>query len=314
MLAEILDLLICPLCRPHEPQLAAQIDRQNGNDIIHATLSCPACGQRYEVRNGIADLRPPTNQQATNQSQRYETDKLLSSYLWSHFADYLGDPMASSAYRDWAAVIENDEHGIALDIGCAVGRMSLELRRKAALVIGLDASFSFVRAARELIRLGSCRLQLPDEGHLGHEVEIDLPADHPRNRIDFIVADALALPFKSNRFAVIAGLNLVDKLPQPLEHLRECHRVARRERSQLLISDPFSWSEEVTGPGNWLGGTDSGPFAGLGRDNISRLLSRELTPAWQITNEGSVWWKIRTHQNHYELIRSCYLKAELNDS
>ena len=35
----------------------------------------------------------------------------------------------------------------------------------------------------------------------------------------------------------------------------------------------------------------------------------ELAPAWQVDESGHVWWKIRTHANHYELIRSCFVRA-----
>jgi len=30
---------------------------------------------------------------------------------------------------------------------------------------------------------------------------------------------------------------------------------------------------------------------------------------WQIDGTGSVWWKIRNHKNHFEMIRSWYVKA-----
>ena len=35
----------------------------------------------------------------------------------------------------------------------------------------------------------------------------------------------------------------------------------------------------------------------------------ELAPAWRVDETGHVWWKIRTHANHYELIRSCFIRA-----
>ena len=47
-------------------------------------------------------------------------------------------------------------------------------------------------------------------------------------------------------------------------------------------------------------------------DNIIGLLTngyREMHPKWQIETKGHVWWKIRTHANHFEQIRSCYIKA-----
>ena len=133
--------------------------------------------------------------------------------------------------------------------------------------------------------------------------------------MEFLVADAQKLPFKSGSFSSLASLNLVDKLPNPLYHLREMNRVAVANEAQFLFSDPFSWSEEVTEPGHWLGGTQEGPYSGNGLENVSEILrgrKNGLQPRWSIEKLGHIWWKIRTHQNHFELIRSCYVKAARN--
>jgi hypothetical protein len=107
-------------------------------------------------------------------------------------------------------------------------------------------------------------------------------------------------------------LNLIDKVPRPILHLEEMNRVARKEGAQFLLSDPFSWSEEAASEAEWLGGKTSGPYAGKGIDNVMALLNgnlNRLPPGWDITSHGHVWWKIRTHANHFEQIRSCYVKA-----
>jgi hypothetical protein len=33
-------------------------------------------------------------------------------------------------------------------------------------------------------------------------------------------------------------------------------------------------------------------------------------PTWKVNDHGHIWWKIRTHSNHFELIRSCFIKAQ----
>jgi hypothetical protein len=111
----------------------------------------------------------------------------------------------------------------------------------------------------------------------------------------------------------VASLNLIDKIAHPLRHIGEASRAARLLGAQLLISDPFSWSEAVCSPDRWLGGVAEGRFAGAGSDNVARLLSgegRTADSAWKITRKGEVWWKIRNHRNHFELIRSLFVKAE----
>ena len=131
-------------------------------------------------------------------------------------------------------------------------------------------------------------------------------------RVEFIVADAQRLPFAAAAATSVASLNLVDKLPKPYAHLQEINRVAGTTGSQLLLSDPFSWSIEAAEIDQWLGGKEDGPYAGKGLDNIVAILRHGhegLSPGWQVTQCDHVWWKIRTHSNHYELIRSCFLKA-----
>jgi len=97
-----------------------------------------------------------------------------------------------------------------------------------------------------------------------------------------------------------------------MQHLVEMNRVTARKNAQFLLSDPFSWSEETTPVREWLGGHPEGRFSGHGIDNIRRLLTDpagKLQPTWQVSGPDSVWWKLRTHTNHYELIRSCFVHA-----
>ena len=306
----LLKMLICPACLPAEEGLDVRVFREDKGDIDSADLTCPRCGRRYPVKNGIADLLPPGTR-PTREGARYETDAVLSSYLWSHFSDLLEDPEASTAYGEWAGLMP-PPGGPVLDIGAAVGRFAFEMSRKSDLVVGIDASHSFVRTARRLMADRGMTLRLVEEGHLSRRVSLKLPREWEMEKVEFLVADARALPFRRHAFSSVASLNLVDKVPKPLKHLLEGNRVAGERSARFLISDPFSWSARVAPEAEWLGGTEEGPFAGHGRENIGTLLRGQngiLMPPWDIEEEGHVWWKIRTHANHYELIRSCFIKA-----
>lgn len=309
----LLELLICPACLPEERPLQAATLKVQQQDIISGQLTCKTCSRTYPIREGIAFIT------AASQSHRflpskYETAPVLSSYVWSHYGDLLKDPDASDAYHQWAALLKPNG-GLAIDIGAAVGRFSFELGRKSDLAIGVDSSYAFVKAARELLLTGKTEVDLAVEGVLTRKETITLPTEWPRDTIDFIVGDALALPFRQGSFATLASLNLIDKVPKPLQHLTELNRIAQEDRAQLLFSDPFSWSTEVAEEQDWLGGTKEGRHAGRGMDNLKTLLQDRgnyLKPAWKIDQQGEVWWKIRTHCNHFELIRSCYIKADRN--
>ena len=305
----LLEMIVCPVCLPDEIGLAARIIEEERGDISEGRLTCPRCGGVYPIREGIAFLAPPAPAEADS---KYESAPVASSYLWSHYADILGDPEASSAYREWAGLLSGSS-GVALDIGSAVGRFSFEMSRTHDFVVGVDRSAPFVRIARELMIRGRKSVTLRQEGLLTREETVVLPETWRAGRVEFIVADALALPFRSGRFSTVAALNVLDRVPLPLKHLREANRVAREQEARFLFSDPFSWSAEIAREENWLGGKEQGPYAGRGIGNVIALIEgkdRLLLPAWRIARQGDVWWKLRNHANHFELIRSLFVTAE----
>jgi uncharacterized protein YbaR (Trm112 family) len=311
MKKSLLEMLVCPVCLPDEIALKAVITDQQHEDITKGALTCPKCSRTYPIREGIAFL-DPSPQKSPNAASKYETAPVVSSYLWSHYGDILGDPEASSAYAEWAGLV-NGGSGVVLDIGSAVGRFTFEMSRTHDFAVGIDNSVAFIRAARELMARGRKTFTLRQEGVLTREETVVLPGSWQTDKVEFIVGDALALPFRSRNFSALASLNIADKVPLPLKHLQEVNRVAREKEVQFVLSDPFSWSTEAAKEEDWLGGKATGTYAGRGIDNIIALLTgkdRKLLPAWRVTRQGHVWWKIRTHANHFELIRSCFVTAE----
>jgi uncharacterized protein YbaR (Trm112 family) len=309
MKKQLLELIICPHCLPHEHSLVADILQEQGGDIETGALKCPHCGALFPIVDGVAMLDPHStdSQRATN---KYETDEVVSSYLWSHFGELFDDD-ASQAYRTWAGLMR-PQSGIALDAGGAVGRFTFEMSTRCDFAVGIDTSQAFIRAARQLMQERAMVVPLKDEGLLRREMTIRLPDDWRSDRVEFVVANALALPFRKKSMALFSSLNLVDKVPSPIQHLREMNRVTRDTHAQFLLSDPFSWSTEAAPVEEWLGGKAEGRFAGKGLANVAELLADsqgQLLPVWQVNEPGSVWWKIRTHSNHFELIRSCFVHA-----
>ncbi len=311
MKKRLLKLLICPVCLPEERRLNQSILEEKEDDIIEGSLSCAHCGREYPIKNGIAFLDPASPHENRKVPSKYEEASALSSYLWSHYGDLLQEENASGAYRDWNNLMRPSS-GIAIDAGSAVGRFTFEMSRKSEFVIGIDNSLSFIQTARELMLRREQDIQLPQEGFMTRNTKVVLPEQWKNGNMEFLVGDAQALPFRPATFSSLASLNLVDKVPMPLKHLKEMNRVAKPKGAQFLFSDPFSWSEEVAEPENWLGGTHNGPYSGNGIDNVMGILNggrNGLRPQWAIEKQGHIWWKIRTHQNHFELIRSCYVKA-----
>nr|VFK59483.1 MAG: Methyltransferase domain-containing protein [Candidatus Kentron sp. TUN] len=310
MKKQLSELLICPTCLPNEFPLQTEIIEEEIGDIITGALVCPNCGARFPIEDGIAflDLNWEWNYGVVN---KYEMEETVSSYLWSHYGDLLNDENASGAYSTWAAQIR-PHAGLSLDVGGAVGRFAFEMSTKCDFVIGIDTSSAFIQTARQLMKARRMTFPLKEEGLLSRDATIVLPEGWKSEKVEFIVGDALALPFRRDAASSFASLNLIDKVPSPLGHLDEMNRVTRDSDAQFLLSDPFSWSEEAADREEWLGGKKTGEFSGKGLDNIVRLLEEEkgrLGLAWRAEERDGVWWKIRTHTNHYELIRSCFVKA-----
>ena len=307
----IKDLLICPACLPEESGLLLDVSEEEGEDIQSGSLKCYKCGMVYLIRDGIAALLPRYKLDNAGPTSQYESPSLVSSYLWSHYADIFGDSDSSKAYLEWSQLL-TPKTGFALDAGCAVGRFAFEMSKKSDLIVGIDNSRAFVLMARELMKVRRLNFQALEEGAMMENFVVELPEAWESDRVEFILGDVQALPFRSGTFSSLASLNLIDKVTIPLQHLGEMNRVAKENGAQFLISDPFSWSTDVAKEEDWLGGTEKGVFSGKGIDNIRSLLTGEkgdLAPSWKVKNEGHVFWKIRNHRNHFEFIRSCYIRG-----
>lgn len=303
------EILICPGCLPAEIPLTLRVDEADSDEVVQGNLACRVCRTSFAIRDGLAELRPASFANRGEPADKYQRDETLSSYLWSHFADLCGDPGASEAYLRWGGLLANGG-GAALDLGCAVGRMTFELARRGDLAIGIDRSRAFIRAARRLARDGELTYPLTIEGRLSEPRCVHLPPELRRGKVEFLVADALALPFPRAAFGRLASLNLLDKVPDPRRHLAEVDRVAAGSGGRLLISDPFSWSVDCAPEEKWLGGSPKSLYPGRGAVNLGRILSAECRPPWRVRETGIVPWTIRNHANHFEMIRSHFLLAE----
>ncbi|WP_300158011.1 methyltransferase domain-containing protein [Solidesulfovibrio sp.] len=296
MLEAVMKLLVCPGCLPEEYGLELRADRREGDDVIAGTLTCPACGAAYAIADGVADLVP--GHAAVPEAQaRYDEERLAASYLWAHFADLWDDPEATPAYAAWLTAL-GDCSGPALDAGCAVGRFTLELAARTGLAVGVDLSRNFVTLARRIARQGGLAFDAPWQGLLTTRFSCELPQRLPRGTVEFVRADALALPFARGRFGTVASLNVLDKLPKPRRHIEECRRVCAAPAT-LLVADPFSWSPDIAAPEDWIGGR---PDAGESGPCLAKLLAD--APGWTARQAESVAWTIRDHKNRFERIRS----------
>lgn len=308
----LLPHLICPACLPDEIQLEASTKRIVEDEIVTGELYCKKCKQKFPIKNGIAILLPDPNSYSSGGQLRYEESDTVNRYLWSHYSDLTGCSEVSDSNNAWARCLAHKSSN-SFDAGCAVGRLTFEMATRSNWAVGCDLSLNFIRAARRLAHERSHTFSLPLEGNLREKFHCELPVNLRSDNAEFVVANALALPFARDTFQQTSSLNLLDRVNYPVAHLFEMNRVAQSSGASFLFADPFSWSTASAPEERWLGGTTTGKYAGRGLDNVRALLTGKdkiLTPAWKIAREGNITWAMRSHSNHRELINSEFLLAE----
>ena len=190
---------------------------------------------------------------------QYETDALASQYCAAHYgAEYFGVAnFPVTCARICLELMTGRELGHALDLGCAVGRASFELARGGfRQVTGLDFSTRFFRLATRMQDEGYLRYALTEEGEIVsfHEIGLEELGLAPvRERVAFYQADACNLPEKFTGYDLILAANLIDRLYSPRRFLAGIHE-RLNPGGLLVLTSPYSWSEEFTKKEEWLGG------------------------------------------------------------
>lgn len=139
----------------------------------------------------------------------------------------------------------------ALDVGCAVGRTTFDLAASGTrLALGIDLNWPLLRIARQIIDHGL--LQYPHR-RIGNRYDrlcrkVAFPADA---NVDFWIADALSMPFRSDTFGLALGLNVIDCVPDPARLIVEMSRVVG-PGGGVGLATPFDWAPHATPYAAWI--------------------------------------------------------------
>jgi len=305
-------LLICPSCLPREIELLLGVEELCGDEIVRGFLECPACGIVYPISQGIANLLPVSSGALSEAATKYEHPPVVSSYLWSHYADLFADPDVLTSYADWSALFDPAQ-GLSLDVGCAAGRFTFELCRKTQGAVGIDSSRNLVQAARELMKHRKLVFPLFLEGKIHRPQTIHIPPYLGLHRRGFPPGRRVQSSFQGRHFSLRRLIEPRGQGPSSPE-ASAGNQPGRREGGcpgpnlgPLFLVPGSSRRRPVAGWKN--------PWRvfrkGVGEHprESSEGTGKELNPAWHVVAGGSLWWKIRHHENHFELIRSCFIKA-----
>jgi len=225
----------------------------------------------------------------------YETDAALAQYLLFHYGTpeqicpLLPEARAACGFpvrcvtEPLRHIAPTQSRG-ALDLGCAVGRSSLELARRFDEVIAIDFSARFIEAARTMQRDGAMTIRAPREGSASDEFHLSLPADLPRDRVRFEQGDACSLRAGLGAFDLVLMANLIDRLPDPARCLAQLPALVA-PGGALIITSPYTWLAEYTPREKWL---DQG-------QGTLAALREKLAPAFALVTNFDLPMVIRDH-------------------
>ena len=230
----------------------------------------------------------------------YESAQYLSDYLLFHYGrpKQLCDwPFAPKGVFDFHRRIARQMvHGRgrrALDLGCAVGRLSYELSRRFDEVIGVDKSRAFIKAAKLISHKNRLEIQVAGEGGLLVPRKIALPKGVRKRNVCFEVGDAQKLRRDIGSFDLVVMANLIDRLPDPKKCFRRLPALVKAG-GRLVITSPYSWLEEYTPKSKWLGRGRRG--------RMLETLQKLLRPHFRLAKRRDLPFLIREHRRKYEFV------------
>ena len=191
----------------------------------------------------------------------YESEQARDEYLAFHYPGedplraLIGErapPLAERYPFSVRALWDAAPAALALDVGCACGRVTFDLARDHRAAVGVDRSRALVGAAAAVRASGRARYTTLVSGDV--RAAADVPVETAPNA-RFAIGDALALPFRDGAFATVVALNLIDRVPDPAQALREAARVTA-PRGVLLVGSPYTWLEAFTPRARWLDGPE----------------------------------------------------------
>ena len=324
-------LPVCPVCRlargVESILTLGQIAREQDGEILEGTLICsnPACQREHPILDGIPIVLADAPSWFQNQILGILRRDDLTPFTESLLGDLGGqgssldrDRGNNSVYADahWAQgrscyldlfeavmpLLMHRPQGVWLDIGCSLGRGTVELARTTGeLAVGLDLNFSMLRVAQRIRRERRVRYSKRRVGLVFDPVDYEVP-DLPAEQVSFWCADVAMIPFADGVFAGSLAMNMLDCAQSPLGLLFEMGRVTA-PGSESILCTPFDWAVGASAPADWIGGHSQRltPSAGSSVAELRRILSEDraagVDTGLHIEAElDRVPWRLRLHE------------------
>lgn len=232
----------------------------------------------------------------------YESRRYVDEYLLFHF----GRPRELFPHRivpgeifrfherlrtECLLPVRGGKRTRALDVGCAVGRFTFELAGVVDEAVGIDNSRAFIRAARRLAKTRTATIRVLESGARYSTTQVSIPKRLRTGGVRFEVGDAMdisRLVRAGKGFDIVAGINLLCRLPSPRKFLRQLSSVVK-PGGQLLLASPFSWLENFTPKKDWM---------------EPEAVIEALRPEFKLARRRDVPFLIREHRRKFQLVIS----------
>ncbi len=244
--------------------------------INEFTLVCRECGAEYSIKDYIPHLI-----HSKISENRYQKEEMIKVYYEMHFAPYIivnekdqehfsypqSEIVAGSFEKDFYQSVTQlmsnrnrtesfyqcllelirqerlvTPNTTVLDIGCGVGRMTLEMARfdEVDYVIGLDSSALMIEEATKIANSQQSHTPIKVNFVSGKTTTAKIKLDWTVDNCDFIVGDAQQLALQESAFDLVLCLNVIDRVLKPIKVIEQIFRVLK-SGGYLVIVDPYDW-------------------------------------------------------------------------
>lgn len=188
------------------------------------------------------------------------------------------------------------EIGRALDLGCAVGRSTLELSKIAREVIGIDFSAAFIEAAEAVLRGDTVTYHRYAEMHQREPLVVSMPSGVATDRVSYETGDAMDLRDDLGAFDLVHAANLLCRLPEPRRFLDRLPSLVN-PGGHLVLATPATWMDVYTPRENQPSGATldclhehlDGTFEFLSATELPFLIREHRRKLQLSTSQTSVW-------------------------
>ena len=266
MRSSLLSTLRCPL--DYSGDMSIVVAQSEEGRAISGTLTCPDCGTRYTIEQGIPRLLPPgLNSDGSEESESSEgiwpDPETQNKRMEMKARDEQTDEYDRMWWLNLFSLVEipamlmhlslRSSHSL-LEAGCGTGRMTRQFAERCDSLLAMDYSWESLLA---------CKRKLDAAGV---------------SNVDLVQADICRLPFRSESFDRIVSCQVLEHVPTPESRsaaIEELARVVKRGGNVALSAYQYSVLMRLFGEkeGHHEGGIY---FYRFTRDELRRLLARHM--------------------------------------